>query len=185
VDVVQLRDKSSPRERQLELAEELLEVCNGGGALFTINDHPELARLAGAGGVHLGQEDGPIERARRVLGPDTVVGRSAGSVEEARAAVEEGADYLGVGTIFATPTKPDAEVAGLRLVREVAREELARGGEPVPWFVIGGISHETAPAAIEAGAPGLAVVRAVLDADDPEGAARELRSLFDAGPTNA
>jgi thiamine-phosphate pyrophosphorylase len=182
VDIVQLRDKTSPRERQLELAGALLEVCNGGGALFTINDNPELARLAGAGGVHLGQEDGPIERARGALGPDAVVGRSAGSVEEARGALEEGADYLGVGTIFATPTKPDAEVAGLRLVKEVAREGLSRGGEPVPWFVIGGISRRTAPAAVEAGAPGLAVVRAVLDADDPEGAARELRSLFDAGP---
>ena len=180
VDVVQLRDKTSPREEQLRLAGELREACGRASALFTVNDDPQLARLVGAEGVHLGQEDGPIEPAREVLGPEAIIGRSAGSVDEAREAVREGADYLGVGTVFATPTKPDAPVEGLRLVEEVARAELSRGGEPVPWFVIGGISHETAPAAIEAGAPGLAVVRAVLDAEDPEGAARELRSLFDA-----
>lgn len=182
VDVVQLRDKSSPRDHLVWLAGELRAVCERGRALFTVNDDPEIARLAGAGGVHLGQEDGTIARAREILGPGAVVGRSAGSAEEARGAVEEGADYLGVGTIFATPTKPDAEVEGIGLVREMAREGLSRGGVPVPWFVIGGISHESAPEAIEAGAPGLAVVRAVLDADDPEEAARGLRALFDEEP---
>ena len=184
-DVVQLRDKTSPRERLVGLAEELKDACDRGGALFTVNDDPYLARLVGAGGVHLGQGDGSIARAREVLGPATVVGRSAGSVEEARGAVEEGADYLGVGTIFATPTKPGAEVEGVRLVEAVAREGFSRDGVPVPWFAIGGISHETAPEAVAAGAPGFAVVRAVLDADDPERAARELRALFDGIPARA
>ncbi len=176
VDVVQLRDKRASgeaRETLLPLAGELREICARGGALFTINDDVELARLSGADGVHVGAEDEPVARVRQALGPDAVIGRSAGSVGEAREAVRDGADYLGVGTVFATPTKPDAEVAGLALVREVAR-----AGLTLPWFAIGGVSRETAPEVVAAGAPGFAVVRAVLDADDPEAAARALRSLL-------
>ncbi|MBA3425870.1 MAG: thiamine phosphate synthase [Rubrobacter sp.] len=178
VDVVQLRDKRAAKEREggeelLPLAEELREICARGGALFTVNDDVELARLSAAVGVQLGQEDEPVARAREILAPDAIVGRSAGTVEEARDAVREGADYLGVGTVYATPTKPDADVAGLALVEEVARENL-----PLPWFAIGGITLETAPEVAAAGAPGFAVVRAILDAGDPEAAARELRSLL-------
>jgi thiamine-phosphate pyrophosphorylase len=172
VDVVQLREKR-PTEELLALAEELEEVCARGGALFTVNDDIELARLSGAAGVHLGQEDEPPAKAREILGPDALVGRSAGTVEEAREAVHEGADYLGVGTVFATPTKADADVKGLALVEEVARE-----GLPLPWFAIGGITLETAPEVAAAGAPGFAVVRAILDAEDPEAAARKLRSYL-------
>jgi thiamine-phosphate pyrophosphorylase len=172
VDVVQLREKR-PTGRLLSLAEELRGICARGGALFTVNDDVALARLSGADGVHLGQEDEPVARAREVLGPEAVVGRSASSVDEALEAVREGADYLGVGTVFATPTKPDADAAGLALVEEIAREDL-----PVPWFAIGGITPETAPQVAAAGAPGFAVVRAVLDAGDPEAAARELRSFL-------
>jgi thiamine-phosphate pyrophosphorylase len=172
VDVVQLRDKRAA-EQLLPLAEDLREICARGGALFTVNDDVELARLSGADGVHLGQEDETTARAREILGSDAVVGRSASSVLEAREAVREGADYLGVGTVFATPTKPDAKVAGLALVEEVARENL-----PLPWFAIGGITPETAPEVAAAGASGFAVVRAILDAEDPESAARELRSLL-------
>jgi thiamine-phosphate pyrophosphorylase len=172
VDVVQLREKRA-REELLSLAEELREICARGDALFTVNDDIELARLSGADGVHLGQEDEPPARAREILGPDAIVGRSVGTVEEACRAVREGADYLGVGTVFATPTKPDAKVAGLALVEGVARENL-----PLPWFAIGGITRETAPEVAAAGAPGFAVVRAILDAEDPEAAARELRSFL-------
>ena len=178
VDVVQLREKRAAKEREareelLALAEELCRICACGGALFTVNDDVELARLSGADGVHLGQEDEPIAKAREVLGPKAVVGLSAGSVGEAREAVQEGADYLGVGTVFATPTKPDAEVTGLALVEGVARRRL-----PVPWFAIGGVTAETAPGVAAAGAKGFAVVRAILDAEDPEAAARELRRLL-------
>ena len=173
VDVVQLREKRARVEELLSLAEELRGICARGGALFTVNDDIELARLSEAAGVHLGQEDEPVAKAREILGPDAIVGRSAGTVEEAREAVREGADYLGVGTVFATPTKPDADVKGLALVEEVARE-----GLPLPWFAIGGITPETAPEVAAAGAPGFAVVRAILDAEDPESAARELRSLL-------
>ena len=173
VDIVQLRDKRARRKELLPLAEELKEVCVRQGALFTVNDDPELARLCEAAGVHLGQEDGPIEEARELLGPDAIVGLSAGSVREAHRAAEEGADYLGVGTVFATPTKEDTEVAGLTLVEKTAREGLA-----VPWFAIGGIDLGNAGRVADAGAPGFAVVRAILDAEDPESAARELRSIL-------
>jgi thiamine-phosphate pyrophosphorylase len=173
VAIVQLRDKTAPRADLLPLAAELREICARGGALFTVNDDPELARLSDADGVHLGGEDAPTTEARTVLGPDAVVGRSAGSVEEARRAVSEGADYLGVGAVYATPTKPEGEVAGLGYIRALARENL-----PVPWFAIGGVTLETASEVAAAGAPGFAVVRAVLDAEDPEAAARELRSIL-------
>lgn len=175
VDVVQLRDKHASREELLPLAEELRGICERGGAIFTVNDDPELARLSGAAGVHLGQEDGPLARAREVLDPGAIVGRSAGSVGEAREAAREGADYLGVGTVYATPTKTDTEVSGLRLLEEVAALGLA-----LPWFAIGGIDLGNVQEVAAAGAPGVAVVRAVLDADDPEAAARALRSALEA-----
>jgi thiamine-phosphate pyrophosphorylase len=173
VDIVQLRDKRASREELLPLALELKEICERADALFTVNDDVELARLSGAHGVHLGQEDEPTANARGVLGPGIMVGRSVSSVEEAREAVREGADYLGVGTIYATPTKPEEEAAGPALVREISGAEI-----PVPWFAIGGITLETAREVAEAGAPGFAVVRAVLDAEDPAAAARVLRSFL-------
>jgi thiamine-phosphate pyrophosphorylase len=174
VDVVQLRDKRASREELLPLAAELKGICDRAGAIFTVNDDVELARLSEAHGVHLGQEDASIESARRTLGANAIIGRSASSVGEAVEAVQEGADYLGVGAIYATPTKPDAEVKGPELLREVAREDLS-----VPWFAIGGVTLETVREVAEAGAPGFAVVRAVIDAEDPEAAARELRSYLE------
>ncbi|MGH3086732.1 MAG: thiamine phosphate synthase, partial [Rubrobacteraceae bacterium] len=145
VDIVQLRDKHASREGLLPLAEELRNICETGGALFTVNDDPELARLSGAAGVHIGQEDGEMSAARDILGPGSIIGRSAGTIEEARRAMSEGADYLGVGSVYPTPTKPDGDVAGLEFIRDLAREELA-----VPWFAIGGVTLETASAVAEA-----------------------------------
>lgn len=173
VDIVQLRDKRASREELLPLAGELREVCESGGALFTVNDDARLAGASGAAGLHIGQEDGEIPAAREVLGPGPFIGRSAGTVEEVRRALAEGADYLGVGAVYATPTKPDGDVAGLDFIRALAGEDL-----PVPWFAIGGVTLDTAPEVAEAGAWGFAVVRAVLDADDPEAAAREMRALL-------
>ena len=182
VDVVQLRDKHASREALLPLAGELLDLCERSGALFTVNDDVELARLSGAHGVHLGQEDGPLAPAREALGDGAVIGRSASTLREALEGVREGADYLGIGTIYGTPTKTDGTVSGLDLVREVVRE-----GPSVPVFAIGGITLETAPevarAAAEAAAGashvfGFAVVRALLDAEVPEAAARRLRSYL-------
>ena len=173
VDVVQLRDKRASQEDLLPLAVELKEICERAGALFTVNDDVELTQLSGAHGVHLGQEDEPTASAREMLGPGVVVGRSVSSVEEALEAVAEGADYLGVGTIYATPTKPEEEAAGPALLREISGAAIS-----VPWFAIGGVTLETAREVAAAGAPGFAVVRAVLDAEDPTAAARELRSFL-------
>lgn len=173
VDIVQLRDKHATREELLPLAEELKEVCAREGAIFTVNDDPELARLSGADGLHVGQEDAPLKEVRYLLGPDFTIGVSAGNVEEAREAIRGGADYLGIGTVFATPTKTDTEISGLALVELIAREHL-----PVPWFAIGGIDLENAPEVAAAGASGFAVVRAILDAEDPEAAARKLRAVL-------
>lgn len=172
VDIVQLRDKHALRKKLLPLAEELREVCDREGVIFTVNDDPELARLLVVG-LHVGQKDAPLEEVRDLLGPDYIIGASAGGVEEARRAVRDGADYLGVGTVFATPTKNDAEVSGLALVEAIARERLH-----VPWFAIGGIDLENAPEVAAAGAPGFAVVRAILDAADPEAVARKLCAIL-------
>jgi thiamine-phosphate pyrophosphorylase len=173
VDIVQLREKHASRQETLPLAVELKEICDQANTLFTVNDDIELARLSGAAGVHLGQEDEAVANAREALGPDAVVGRSVSSAEEALEAIREGADYLGVGTVYTTPTKPDAKVTGLTLLQKVARIR-----PPIPWFAIGGVTLETAREVAEAGAPGFAVVRAVLDAEDPEVAARVLRSYL-------
>jgi thiamine-phosphate pyrophosphorylase len=173
-DIVQLRDKRASCEELLPLAVELKDICERWGALFTVNDDVELARLSEAHGVHLGQEDASTENAREGLGPDSVVGRSASSVEEALGAVREGADYLGVGTIYATPTKSDAEVKGPSLLWEISHANI-----PLPWFAIGGITFETAREVAEAGAQGFAVVRTVLDAEDPEASAQRLRSYLE------
>jgi thiamine-phosphate pyrophosphorylase len=177
VDIVQLRDKRASREELLPLAVELKEICERSGALFTVNDDAELARLSDAHGVHLGQEDEPLASARETLGPSVVIGRSVSSVEEAREAVREGADYLGVGTVYATPTKPEEAAAGPALLREISGAAV-----PVAWFAIGGVTLETAREVAEAGAPGFAVVRAVLDAEDPAAAACELRSFLADAP---
>lgn len=172
-DIVQFREKHSSWEDSFSLAEELRDVCEKSGALFTVNDDAELARISGAAGLHIGQEDGALSAARDILGPEPFVGRSAGTVGEAREAVSEGADYLGVGAVYATPTKPEGNVAGLEFIRALAGENL-----PVPWFAIGGVTLDTAPEVADAGAWGFAVVRAVLDAADPEDAAREMRSFL-------
>lgn len=177
VDIVQLRDKRTPREELLPLAMKLKEICERAGALFTVNDDVELARLSGAAGVHLGQEDDPVASVRKMLTSGAIVGRSVGSVNEALGAIREGVDYLGVGTVYYTPTKPDATVTGPILLREVARLS-----PPIPWFAIGGVTLETARAVADAGAPGFAVVRAVLDAKNPEAAARKLRSYLPDDP---
>lgn len=171
VDVVQLRDEHASRDDLIPLSAELKEICERGGALFTVNGDVRLARISGAAGVHLGRADANTRDVRALLGPGAIVGRSAGTLGQALDEVRDGADYLGVGAVYATPTKPEGDAGGLKLVYEVAR-----AGLPIPWFAIGGVTLETAPEVAAAGASGFAVVRAILDAEDPEAAARRLRS---------
>jgi len=172
VDVVQLRDKELPDDELVRAADPFRRACEAHGALFVLNDRPELVERVGADGVHVGQEDAGLEDARRAVGPDRLVGLSATTAGE----LHGDPDYFGVGAVFGTPTKPESAAGGLELVR-AARDTLR-----APWFAIGGIDLETVDDIVASGAAGIAVVRAIRDADDPERAARTLRSLL---PTTA
>jgi len=170
VDIVQLRDKESEDEALVAAAAPFRAACEEHGALFVLNDRPDLVESCGAHGVHVGQSDMPVADARALVGPDRLVGLSASSAAEL--ADVAGADYVGV-TAFATPTKQDAVAGGLELLR-LAAEALT-----MPWFAIGGIELSNLAEVTAAGAPGIAVVRAIRDAEDPESAARMLRAALD------
>jgi thiamine-phosphate pyrophosphorylase len=165
VDVVQLRDKELADDELVRAAEAFRAACERHRALFVLNDRPDLVEACGADGVHVGREDTPFDEARAAVGPERLVGLSATTAAE----LAGDADYFGVGAIFGTPTKPESSPGGLELVR-AARETLR-----VPWFAIGGIDLANVGDVVAAGAPGVAVVRAIQDADDPEAAARALR----------
>src|SRR6478672_10770675 len=158
VDVVQLRDKTATDAEILATAAWTAERCAGHGALFIVNDRPDLAAQAGADGVHVGQDDTPVAEARA----------AAGAVS--------GADYIAVGPVHATPTKEGRPAIGLDPVRHAAAH--VRG---VPWFAIGGIDSETVGAVVAAGARRAVIVRAIANADDPEAVARGLRAALTGG----
>jgi thiamine-phosphate pyrophosphorylase len=170
VDVVQLRDKELDDEVLAAAAAPFRAACETHGALFVLNDRPDLVEGCGADGVHVGRGDAPLAEARALVGPERLIGLSVSTLEE----LEDvgGADYVGV-TAFATPTKDDAVAGGLELVRAAAATLV------IPWFAIGGIEIGNAARVAGAGAPGVAVVRAIRDASDPETAARELRAALD------
>ncbi|MGO9977366.1 MAG: thiamine phosphate synthase [Solirubrobacteraceae bacterium] len=178
VDMVQLRMKSAGDERILATAARYGAACAEHGALLIINDRPDLAALAGADGVHVGQGDLAVARARELVGPERIVGLSASAPEEVDAAERSDADYIGVGPIISTPTKPEQAGVGMELVRYAA--QVARK----PFFAIGGIDTVNVAAFVAAGARGVAVVRALTDAPDPERAARQLRSAFGGVPVS-
>jgi thiamine-phosphate pyrophosphorylase len=177
VDLFQLRDKHAPDEEVLAAAAIARQLCAGAGALFFVNDRPDLAAAAGADGVHVGQDDGSVAAARAVVGPDALVGQSTHRPAEIDAATD--ADLIGVGPVHATPTKAGRAPAGLELVRYAAAH--ARQ----PWFAIGGLDAETIPGALAAGARRVAVVRAVADAADPQAAAAALIAQLDQAPVSA
>jgi thiamine-phosphate pyrophosphorylase len=170
VDIVQLRDKTLDDEALVAAAAPFRAACQAHGALFVLNDRPDLVEACGADGVHVGRSDTPVEEARAIVGADRLLGLSASTLDEL--AEVEGADYVGV-TAFTTPTKTDAVAGGLELLR-VAAETLR-----VPWFAIGGVELSNVADVAAAGARGVAVVRAIRDAADPQTAARELRAALD------
>lgn len=172
VDVVQLREKQLPDEALVASAEPFRAACALHGALFILNDRPDLVEACGADGVHVGQADAAAPEARSRVGAERLVGVSVTSREQMVAAQDAGADYAGVQAIFATPTKPEEEAHGLDILRAAA-ETLG-----IPWFAIGGIELGNVAEVAAAGAPGVAVVRAIRDARDPEAAARDLRAVF-------
>jgi len=172
VDVVQLREKGIEARRELELLEVVRDVAERHGALWSVNDRADVALASGADVLHLGQGDLPVPHARRVLGPDVVIGRSSHDpAQVSAAAVEEGVDYFCVGPTWATPTKPGRPAAGLELLRHAASL-----GTDRPWFAIGGIDHDNLDAVLEAGATRVVVVRAITEAADPAAAAAALRA---------
>lgn len=171
--IVQYRDKSDDSERRLTEASALRSLTLEHDVLFLINDDLDLAEAVAADGVHLGREDGAIDAARARLGSEAVIGASCyNSFELALDAEQAGADYVAFGSFFSSSTKPEAVPAGLELLTR-AKQELS-----VPVCGIGGITKETAPVLITAGADMLAVISAVFSATDIEAAAREFSTLW-------
>ena len=173
VDVVQLRDKDAPDDELRAAAHAVRDVCRASGVPFVLNDRPDLALECGADGVHLGQDDAPVERVRAEAGDRLAIGLSTHSPEQIAAAEESSADYFAVGPVHATPTKPGRPVVGLGLVRHAAATASK------PWFAIGGIDPGNAHEVAAAGARRVVVVRAIRDAADPEAAARALRAALE------
>lgn len=171
-DVLQLRDKTASTKTLLAEAAALLQLTRAAGIPLIINDRADIAHAVGADGVHLGQEDIPVAEARRLLGPTRLIGTSTHSLEQARAAEAEGSDYIGVGPIFPTPTKPEYGSVGLELIRRV------RAQVNVPTVCIGGIDAGNLAQVLEAGADRIAVVRAVCAAPNPEAATRCLKDAL-------
>ena len=178
-DVVQLREKDAEAGDLLGWAEVFREKAERHQALFVVNDRADVALAAGADGVHLGQNDLPPGFARELVGDEMLIGLSTHGPEQFADAAAE-ADYLSVGPVHATPTKPGRPATGLELVRFAAAREAA-GEEARPWFAIGGIDDETLPAAVEAGASRIVVVRAVTEADDAAAAVEMLRKGLASG----
>jgi thiamine-phosphate pyrophosphorylase len=172
VAIVQLREKEMPERRLLQVARRVRVWTRETGALFIMNDRADVAVAADADGVHVGQDELPVKEARAIVGPRRLVGVSTHTIEQARQAVLDGADYLGVGPVFPSATKSFDSLAGLEFVRQVAAEI------SLPWFAIGGINAENVAAVVEAGAQRIAVSQAVLSAEDPAAAARALGDLL-------
>jgi len=176
VDLFQLREKAPPDdEALLAAAREARELCHAAGVPFILNDRPDLVQAADADGVHVGQDDLPVEEARALVGPQRIVGLS--THEPAQLGAARGADYVAVGPVHATPTKPGRPAAGLAYVHHAAASPPA-----VPWFAIGGIDTATIGAVVAAGARRVVVVRAITEAAEPEAAARTLRAALDEEP---
>jgi thiamine-phosphate pyrophosphorylase len=172
VDIVQLRIKDGPDARILAAARRFAPACRRHGALFILNDRPDLVGAAAADGVHVGQDDMRPDDAREILGAEPLVGLSTHSPEQIQAAGGVPVDYIGVGPVNETPTKPGRPAVGLDLVRYAACSA------PVPFFAIGGISAVNAADVRAAGASRIAVVRALTDAAQPRRVAAELKGLI-------
>mgnify|MGYP005847252399 CR=1 FL=1 len=171
VRVIQYREKDADTASLQAEARELRRLCHK--TIFLINDHVELALALNADGVHIGQEDMPYAEARRLLGPEKIIGVTVNTVDQALLAARQGADYLGVSPIFATRTKPDAgEPAGLSLLREIRRLV------SLPLIAIGGITLDNAPAVIAAGADGICAISAVVTQPEVDAAIRQFQRLF-------
>jgi len=187
VDIVQLREKQLPDEELVAVANAARALCERLGALLIVNDRPLVAREVGADGVHVGQDDMPVAEVRELVGPDMLIGLSTHAPAEIDAVATDaadtggemgagGPDYIGVGPIHETPTKPGRAAVGLELIRHAAAHS------PVPFFAIGGLHPGNLAEALDAGASRVCVLRAITAAEEPQSAARELRNLIDTRP---
>jgi thiamine-phosphate pyrophosphorylase len=173
--IIQLRDKRTDKKVMLETAEEVKRICAENDVLFIINDHLDIALAVEADGLHIGAGDIPADVARRLLPPDKILGCSARTVEIAATLGKQGADYLGVGAMFATGTKDGAEVVGKERLQEIKK------AVSMPLVAIGGIDKDNAGGVVDAGADAIAVISAVLGADDIEKATRQLVEIIEGG----
>ncbi len=172
VSVVQIREKDCPGKEFLQIAKSVKEITRRYNVPLIINDRVDVAIAVGADGVHVGQDDLPCAIVRSMVGEDMIIGVSASSLTEALKAQQDGADYIGVGAMFATDTKTDAKVVSMEELDRIRREV------SIPIVVIGGINKTTLPDFIGKGIDGIAVVSAIVSQNDVESAARELKSMF-------
>jgi thiamine-phosphate diphosphorylase len=173
--IIQLRDKRTDKKVMLVTAEEVKTICTENDVLFIINDHLDIALAVEADGLHIGAEDLPSDVARRLLPHDRILGCSARTVEDALALSRKGADYLGVGAMFATGTKDRAEVVGKERLKDI-KEAVS-----MPVVAIGGINKDNAGEVADAGADAVAVISAVLGTDDIKKATRQLVEIIQGG----
>jgi len=179
-DMLQLRDPALDDDELLRAAARFRALCDEHDALLWINDRPDLALLAGADGVHVGQDDMAVEDAAQVGGGQLLVGLSTHSPDQLERGIAAGANQLSVGPVWETPTKPGRPAAGLDYVRFAARRR-----PPAPWFAIGGIDERNVGQVVEAGAERVVVVRAIRDAAEPRAAARALKRALEGNGVGA
>jgi thiamine-phosphate pyrophosphorylase len=170
-DIVQLRDKESSRASILAEALRIRKILLNTKTLFIVNDHLDIAKIADSDGVHLGQEDHSASIARKILGKDKIIGVSCANLTQARIALKQGADYIGVGPIFTTLTKPKAPPRGLKIIKRMR-------ACPIPFFVLGGITERNLSAVLSAGAKRIAVGEAICKVKDSAASVRRLRRLL-------
>lgn len=171
-DIVQLRDKSSDKRAVFEKAKRLRGIYTGSKTLFIINDYPDIARALDCDGVHLGQRDIPLTAARLIVGRDKIIGISCRTISQALEAQENGADYIGVGPVFPTSTKPADGAIGLELIKQCKKKI------QIPFFAIGGIDTQSIFAILTAGAERVCVCGAILKARDICGAVKHFKQIL-------
>jgi thiamine-phosphate pyrophosphorylase len=178
VDALQLREKHAGDDAIVAELRQLRALCDRTGTLLVLNDRPDLALAGGAHAVHVGQDDVPVAEARRIVGDELLIGLSTHDPAQVDAAYDAdpalGPDHIGVGPVHASPTKPGVPGVGVGLVAHAASRAL-------PFVAIGGIDATNVAAVVAAGAPRVADIRAIADADDPRAAAAALRAVVDAG----
>ncbi len=168
VGVIQLRAKKQPGAEIVRIGKALAEICSDAAIPFILNDHPELVAECGAGGAHVGQDDLSITEARLLAGVGSLIGKSTHSLAQAKAAYAAGADYIGFGPLYATPTKPDYVPVGLEEIRAI------HAAVPIPIYCIGGIKRENLGEVLDAGARRVVIVSGILGADDVAGYCRDV-----------